>query len=743
MISDRPRLRRELIISRIDEAGPPSYVIKDPLTNNYFRCGEYEYFIARQLDGRTPLWELQLKFNREFSTPMPLSSLEEFISQLQSLGFIEEEAPESRPLLEKIARERRRPLLQRLLFIKLKAFNPDRFLSWLAGHVRFIFTPYFVTFSLLLMLGGAGVFIANGGEIWQEMRQLYHLRNLLQFWLVIFLLISLHELAHGMTCKHFGGEVNDMGFLLLYFQPCFYCNVSDAWLFRERRQRMWVSFAGIFFDLVLFSSAAILWRISAQETWVNHLCLVVMVVAGVGVLFNLNPLIKLDGYYLLSDYLLRPNLRQRAFGYLRSLIGPHREEVEKREKRIYLSYGLLGGAYSVTLIGYLAFKGGKFLTDRYHGAGLILFLILLLLAFQDILREGVAKLIPRSEREMKSPMKRGKKLVVTLIILIGGGLLLCLVRMELRISSESQLMPVERAIIRAEVEGILDQILVKEGDKVQQGEVVASISPREYEMEIKRNQAELAEKRANLRLLKRGPRPEEIDQMRKRVEKARTQVEFATKEVVRVGKLYQEELVSDKEMEEAQQNLSLYSKELEEAQADLNLLLAGYRKERIEAAQAEIERLQASLDYLLTKRKLTEVVSPISGVVTTRLVEERVKEYLEEGGEICRVENYYTVRLEISVPEKEIADVKVGSKIKFKCRSFPARNFYGTVSSIAPVAAKGERSQVVRVISQISNPTLELKPGMSGNAKIYCGKRRLIFIFTRRIIRFLRTELWW
>ena len=743
MINDRPRLRQELIISQLDDTEPPSYVIKDPLTDSYFRCGRYEYFIASQLNGKTPLWEIQLRFHLEFSTPLPLSSLEEFINQLRSLGFIEEEAPESRPLLRRIAEEGRRPLLQRLLFIKLKAINPDRFLSWLLRHTRFLFTPYFITFSLLLMLGGAGVLIANAGEIWEGMRQLYHLRNIPQFWLVIFLLISLHEVAHGLTCKHFGGEVSDMGFLLLYFQPCFYCNVSDAWLFKERRQRMWVSFAGIFFDLLLLFSATIMWRISAPETWVNHFCLIVMVIAALGVVFNLNPLIKLDGYYLLSDYLSLPNLRQRAFGYLRSLLSPDKEELGKREKVVYLSYGLLGVTYSGALIGYLAVKAGKFLVDRYHGAGLVLFFALLLLAFQDILRRGVAKLVTRPERRVKSPMRRRKKLVGTLIFLTAVGLLLGLVKMELRISSECQVIPVERAIIRAEVEGILDQILVKEGDEVGQGEVVATISPREYEMEIKRNQAELAEKRANLRLLQRGPRPEEIDQARKRVEKARTQVDFATKELVRVGKLYQEELVSDKEMEEAQQRLALYSKELEEAQADLNLLLAGYRKERIEAAQAEIERLQASLDHLLSQRKLTNVVSPISGVVTTRLVEEKVKEYLEKGGEICRVENYYTVRLEIFVPEKEIADVKVGNKLKFKCRSFPARNFFGIVSSIAPVAAKGERSQVVRVISQIPNPTLELKPGMTGNAKIYCGRRRLISILTRRIIRFFRTELWW
>jgi len=743
MINDRPRLRQELVISQLDDTEPPSYVIKDPHTNSYFRCGRYEYFIARQLDGKTPLWEIPLRFNLEFSTPLPLSSLEEFISQLKSLGFIEGEAPESRPLLGRIAKEERRPLLQRLLFIKLKAFNPDRFLSWLVRHTRFLFTPFFISFSLLLMLGGAGVLIANGAEIWEGMRQLYHLQNLPQFWLVIFLLISLHEFSHGLTCKHFGGEVSDMGFLLLYFQPCFYCNVSDAWLFKERRQRIWVSFAGIFFDLLLLSSAAIMWRVSAPETWVNHLCLVVMVVAGIGVVFNLNPLIKLDGYYLLSDYLFLPNLRQRAFGYLRSLFRTDKEEVGKREKVVYLSYGLLGGAYSAALIGYLAIKGGKFLIDRYHGAGLILFLALLLLAFQDILRKGITKLSPRQERKIESPMKRRKKLVGTLIFLIGVGLLLGLVKIELRISSECQLMPIERAIIRTEVEGILDQILVKEGDKVRRDELVATISPREYEIQIKRNRAELAEKLANLQLLKRGPRPEEIEQARKRMEKARTQVEFATKELVRVGKLYQEELVSDKEMEETQQSLALYSKELEEAQADLNLLLAGYRKEKIEAAQAEVERLQASLDYLLAKRKLTEVVTPISGVVTTRLVEEKVKEFIEEGGEICRVENYFTVRLEIFVPEKEIADVKVGNKIKLKCRSFPARSFFDRVSSIAPVAAKGERSQVVRVISQIPNPTLELKPGMTGNAKIYCGRRRLIFILTRRIIRFFRTELWW
>ena len=102
----------------------------------------------------------------------------------------------------------------------------------------------------------------------------------------------------------------------MYFMPCFYCDVSDAWLFRERGRRLWVTFAGGYCDMVVWALAVFVWRVTLQDTRLNYLAWLVMSVCGARIFFNLNPLLKLDGYYLLSDLLRVPNLRQRGWDRL-------------------------------------------------------------------------------------------------------------------------------------------------------------------------------------------------------------------------------------------------------------------------------------------------------------------------------------------------------------------------------------------------------------------------------------------
>src|SRR5262249_47184162 len=164
----------------------------------------------------------------------------------------------------------------------------------------------------------------------------------------------LHECAHGLTCKRYGGGGHEGGVLLLFLTPCFYCDVSDAWLFRGESKRLGGTFAGGYFELFLWALAVFAWRLTPPATPVNYVALVVLSVSGVQTLFNLNPLLKLDGYYLLSDALEIPNLRQRALGRFqarlrRLLWGAPKPEPEPHG-RLLVGFGLATWLYSLVFL---------------------------------------------------------------------------------------------------------------------------------------------------------------------------------------------------------------------------------------------------------------------------------------------------------------------------------------------------------------------------------------------------------
>jgi multidrug resistance efflux pump len=533
--------------------------------------------------------------------------------------------------------------------------------------------------------------------------------------------------------------------MLLYLQPAFYCNVSDAWLFPEKSKRLWVSFAGAYIEVFLWALATLIWRLTEPGTIVHYQALVVTAASGIATLFNLNPLIKLDGYYMLSDYLEIPNLRQRAFNYLGALIKKligmdsqvRSQDVTLKEKRIYLVYGLLAWAYSFLLLSWIVLKFGGFLVDKYQGAGFVSFIAIFLVAFRNQIRRAISGF----GHVMSALMKR----LPWILFLITVMAVLFIGRMELKVSGEFTIFPVWNADIRAEVEGIIREIYVDQGDRVDQGQPIVTLSDRDYSAELKKVVAELHEKEANLIKLKAGSRREEIEVLRKDVEKAEQRLKYAEKYFERYDELFRRELISRLQLEEAEEQVAVRQKELEETRARLMLLLAGSRREEIDAAQAEIARLEVQQRYVGEQIGLVRVVSPVSGIVTTHNLKENVGQHVKKGDLIAEVHELRTVKAEIVIPEKEIADVQVGQDVALKVRAYPGRSFEGKVTSIAPIATKAEEKweqRTVLVTTELRNPSLLLKPEMTGNAKIFCGQRPIFDLMTRRLARYIRVEFW-
>jgi putative peptide zinc metalloprotease protein len=796
-----PLFRRDLRISPHRTEAGTSYVVKDPVT---FRLGETEILIARQLDGCSTLDVVQQRLDREFGITVSADLLQQFTEQLRRMGLLQSDTEAGGhhcPMRHRVASP---------LYIRLKAFDPDRFFNSIIGKVWFFFTPGFIVVSLAMFFIALGITIAGWDEFVRDVGRLYRFDALLLAWVTMLLVTTAHEFAHGLTCKHFGGEVHEIGFLLLYFQPAFYCNISDAWLFPEKSKRLWVTFAGAYLETFVWSIATLIWWIAETDTWVSFLATIVMATSGIKSIFNMNPLIKLDGYYLLSDYLEIPNLRQRSMTYLKTL--PRRvfrrdepsTTATRRERRIYVIYGTLAATYSFWLLGLVALRFGSYLVEQYQGPGFIAFSGLLVTVFRNPL-SSAARTLPAPLRFRADALARLKRPATRGVLIAFGLALLFLVRMELKVSGEFTVLPVRNADVHAAVEGTIEQLYVEEGDRVRAGDVLLRLSERDYRAALGKVDADIAEKRATLKMLRAGPRPEEIGLTRGDVATARTRSEhagrrfdeakrmhdtrmakahavakaaegrlqYARSDLQRRQELFQKGLIARKELEDAEQEVTLREQELEAAEAErrlvsadtlaeaqqevavtqrqvqeadskLKLLLAGSRPETIEATEAAIARLETERRYLSDQLRLTAIMSPVTGIVTTPRLKEKIGEHVNKGDLILKVFEMQTVTPEVTVSEKEIAEVSPGQTVVLKARAYPGRSFTGRVKAIAPAAIEesGLGRKIFRVTIAMDGASDLLKPEMTGNAKIFCGRRSVAELLTRRLARYVRVEFW-
>ena len=722
-------------------------VIKDPVTGQFFRLRAPEQFIAQQLDGATPLEEVQRRVEKEFGAVLAPEALSRFLETLDHSGLLEKPAGDRSPQRKPSGR-----MGGSLLYLRFRLLDPDRLLNAMARRCHFLFTPGFVFLSATAILGALAVTLFNWNEIVQDAARLYRFSTLPVFLLIVFLTVTTHEFAHGLTCKHFGGEVREMGLLLLYFQPAFYCNVSDAWLFPEKSRRLWVGFAGPYFELFLWALATLAWRLTDTETWISHFSLVVMATSGIKTLFNFNPLIKLDGYYLLSDYLGISNLREKSLRYLGQFLrrigglACQLPLVPRRERRIYLAYGLAAWTFSAVLLIYLAMLVGPHLIVRDQRVAFLAFTGLIGLRVRNLFNRKSANVEKRTSTRRHRWLIKLLAVAALLLVLLFG-------RMELRVAGPLNVLPLHNADVRAPIEGIIEEIHATEGQRVHKGHVIARLSDREHRAELQKVEAEIQQCQARLDMLRAGPTPQQIDVARRTVATAEDRFVFAQGKVAREKPLFDQSLIAASDFDVTRQLESGAKNELAEAKSKLQVLLEGTRPEEIEAARAEFARLEAQRRYWNEQLKLVNVLSPSDGIITTpsRQLTELPRQMVQKGDLIAKVHELDTVTVEAAISEKEIADVKPGQTVAVKVRAHPERLFYGKVTAIA-TTVRGAASinasaavlpaNTILVTTEIDNAAHLLKPGMTGMAKIYCGERRVTDLVLRRLSRTFRVEFW-
>ena len=322
----RPKFRTDLRISEQIFAGEKSYVIKVLETNSYNRYGASEYELLTLCDGTRTRAEVAGAWNDRHP--------DDFLGEAEVMEFLDGVEPEvweqtvgekNLAVLERIRDDRKSRVDQsNVLYISFKAWDPDRTLAKLDPYMGWMFTRGFVFFSLAMFVAAAYLVAGDWAQVQRDTSSLYSFegKTAYDIWIFWFLLLGLgaiHEFGHGLTCKHFGGDVHQMGFLLIYFTPAFYTDTTDIMLFDRLGRRQWVLFAGIWIELVICAIAAFFWRFTAPGSFANDFAYKAMLLSGIqGALVNLNPLIKADGYYALAEYLRIDNLREEAFSFLRA-----------------------------------------------------------------------------------------------------------------------------------------------------------------------------------------------------------------------------------------------------------------------------------------------------------------------------------------------------------------------------------------------------------------------------------------
>jgi len=499
--SNGPRLRAELAIVEQVFRGETSYVVKDPATQKYFRFRPVEIRVMRCFDGARTPDEIAADL-AEQGLRLTARAVEGFARKLASIGLLERTLVERTTLeLERMRaerRKRRRPAVFRgeLLRMRWSFGDPDQMFNRVLPAIRWMFTRAFIVTSVVMFAAYFVIVGATWSEFSNTVAQLYSLHNItfgsiVVLWFTGLVVILIHELGHGFTCKYFGGEVHQMGFMLIYFQPAFYCNVNDAWSFPTLRARLWVTAAGGWIQLVVASLAAMLWYVATPGTLASEVAVAAMIVGGATtIITNANPLLPLDGYFALTDWLEIPNLRIRAKEYFgwwvrrRALrIDLPEPTASDRERRVFLIYGALSLCY----VGVLFTIIGFWLVGRAKTAfGAIGVAIVLGLLFA-LARNGLAewgRSITLAVRGWRAARRGTSGWWWPVGLSLGVLVLLAVLPWTLTTSGRFIVAPANAVDVTAPDSGIVAAVFVREGMQVPTGAPLAKLVDRDLEREM-------------------------------------------------------------------------------------------------------------------------------------------------------------------------------------------------------------------------------------------------------------------
>jgi putative peptide zinc metalloprotease protein len=635
----RVRLRPDLGFTASKYEGRTYYVVKDPVSLRYYRFKEHERFLLDYMDGQKTLEEAQKAFEQRFRPErLTLEDLEAFTSQLLQAGLAQNETPNAgKQLYDRYWKRQKNKVLQYLMnimYIKIPVFDPDKILTKMVKPLAFIFTTWFLVLSVAYMLA-AGLLVATHWSSFTAKLPAYHeffnFRTIAYMWIALGAVKVIHEFGHGLSCKAFGGEVHEMGFLFLVFSPCLYCNVSDAWTLPNKWHRILISAAGIYVELIIAATATFIWWNTPPGTFIYNLCMSLMVVCSVSTfVFNANPLMRFDGYYVLSDWIEIPNLREKsnkflgdlAKEYLLGMEVPPQPYMERSRQILFVVYAITAWVYRWVITFSILYFMYTFLEPYKLGA---ISYMLGTAAVGSMFGMPIYKLGKFLHRRGRLPDMKPWRVGVTTVLTVIAIIVILSIPFPMNVYTTAvvQVDPQETArIVVPESGGFLSDVRVKEGQEVKAGEILAVLRNPDLEIEIQDNENQ------------QRARKQQINDLKPRLWKSK--------------------------------NISI---EISTAQNQLDALLRLHKQ-------------------LLTRKRQLELRAPRAGTVMHLVQKEAVGKLLEKDNIVCEVGNPAALRAMLLVPGTEYKLVREKAEAVIHVHGHVGHTFNGTVVSIAASEAR-------------------------------------------------------
>jgi putative peptide zinc metalloprotease protein len=400
-----PRVLDEIDITERIEGDHTRYIVRNRAAARYFLFKPTEYQIFRQFDGTHTLVEI-VDGQREESEPRPSrQSVIKFLTKLDTLGLIARGG-----VAEQTHGAAKR---ERGFYIKFPLYNPDSLLKWLDRKIGWALAkPYIIASFVAIALVTFGLLL-KFDEVRAYSHSIHSEYGMVVILLFVLTITALHEVAHGLACKHFGGDVREMGVMLIFYViPALYCNVSDTHRLGRKQQRLWVIFAGIYCQLILAALGAFVWLMATPQTRLADFGFLVLLGGTFNVFINCNPLIKLDGYYALSQLLGVNNLQEYSSAYVRSLLArclglKVPPSVGPQRPALYISYWVGSITYTIYFsIWFIVGWAGSWLIGKFGFTGKILTVGLIALFSEKLWRpmlNQAYKIVARMLRSLGAP----------------------------------------------------------------------------------------------------------------------------------------------------------------------------------------------------------------------------------------------------------------------------------------------------------------------------------------------------